>query len=125
MEKDIEKWVGDQVKKAGGLWLKFTSPGNAGVPDRIMVYMGRTDYIEFKDDYGCLSKLQEAQIRNLREHGATTHVIYGMKGAEEFWAWMSQVMESSYRCNIFTEHWGNRGRRKKNDRAQKETGNNE
>lgn len=39
-EKDIERKLVKAVKTAGGLALKFTSPGYAGVPDRIVLMPG-------------------------------------------------------------------------------------
>jgi hypothetical protein len=35
-EKDIEKYLKDKVKKAGGIAYKFISPGNNAVPDRLV-----------------------------------------------------------------------------------------
>ncbi|KRK49022.1 hypothetical protein [Secundilactobacillus kimchicus] len=37
IENDIEKYLNQQAKKFGWLSLKFVSPGNAGVPDRILI----------------------------------------------------------------------------------------
>ena len=39
-EKYIEKRFREAVRDAGGLALKFTSPGYAGVPDRIVLMPG-------------------------------------------------------------------------------------
>ncbi|MGC5220863.1 VRR-NUC domain-containing protein, partial [Escherichia coli] len=39
-EKDIENYLRDQVKKIGGIAYKFESPGNAGVPDRLVLLPG-------------------------------------------------------------------------------------
>ena len=39
-EKDIESRLRKDVKAAGGLALKFVSPGYAGVPDRIVLMPG-------------------------------------------------------------------------------------
>lgn len=43
-EKLIERKLRDAVKQAGGLALKFTSPGFTGVPDRIILMPGRRAY---------------------------------------------------------------------------------
>ena len=37
-EKDIEKVLVAEVKKLGGRAYKWTSPGNDGVPDRIVIF---------------------------------------------------------------------------------------
>ena len=40
-EKDIEKYLRDEIKKVGGIAYKFVSPGNSGVPDRLVLLPGR------------------------------------------------------------------------------------
>lgn len=50
MEKSVEQYLRQQVKKAGGLALKFVSPGFTGVPDRIILMPGaRVYFAETKD----------------------------------------------------------------------------
>ena len=50
MEKDIERYLIFEVKKRGGLALKFISPGFTGVPDRIVMFPnGKIAFIEVKD----------------------------------------------------------------------------
>lgn len=39
-EKDIEKYLREQVKKLSGVAYKFISPGHNGVPDRMVVLPG-------------------------------------------------------------------------------------
>lgn len=39
LERDFEKKMTDLVKRLGGLCLKFESPGNTGVPDRLIRLM--------------------------------------------------------------------------------------
>ena len=39
-EREIEEWLREQIKNLGGKALKFTSPGNDGVPDRIVFLPG-------------------------------------------------------------------------------------
>lgn len=36
-EKDVEQYLCKRVKEMGGKAYKFVSPGNAGVPDRLVV----------------------------------------------------------------------------------------
>ena len=47
-EKDIEAHLVKQIKRLGGLCYKFVSPGQAGVPDRIIFYKGKTILVELK-----------------------------------------------------------------------------
>lgn len=68
-EKDIEKYLRDKVKAAGGRAYKFVSPGNTGVPDRIVLFpSGRIVFVELKAPGKKpteLQKLQHERIRNL------------------------------------------------------------
>ena len=83
MEKDIEKWLGDQVKNLGGLYYKFVSPGNRGVPDRIIVVPpGFTMFVELKTDKGRTSAIQDVQIKRLQRVGAPVRVVKGRTDAE-------------------------------------------
>ena len=40
LEKELEKKFTEAVKKCGGIAFKFVSPGNAGVPDRLVILPG-------------------------------------------------------------------------------------
>lgn len=83
LEKDIEKWLGDQVTNMGGLYYKFVSPGNRGVPDRIIVFPpGVTIFVELKTDKGRTSAIQDVQIKRLQRVGAPVRVVKGRADAE-------------------------------------------
>lgn len=85
LEKDIEKLFRDEIKKAGGKAYKFTSPGNDGVPDRIvMLPDGRIVFVELKTDTGKLSRLQELQCRQIAELGQTVRVLHGLSEVRGF-----------------------------------------
>lgn len=48
-EKNLEKRLTADVKKLGGMCLKFVSPGFTGVPDRIVLMPGcRIWFVELK-----------------------------------------------------------------------------
>lgn len=83
LESRVEEWLKGQTEKHGGMYLKFVSPGNIGVPDRIILYQGRTYFVELKQDHGVLSEIQKAQIRRMLQCGAHVSVVYGKHGAEE------------------------------------------
>lgn len=83
-ENVTEQWLGKKIKAMGGLWLKFTSPGHAGVPDRIIILDGVTVYVELKTARGALSEIQKAMFYQMNKHGVSIHVIYGHDGAEKF-----------------------------------------
>ena len=85
LEKDIEKLFRDEIKKAGGKAYKFTSPGNDGVPDRIvMLPGGRIVFVELKTDTGKLSRLQELQCRQIAELGQTVRILHGLAEVRDF-----------------------------------------
>ncbi len=85
LEKDIEKLFTAEIKKAGGKAYKFTSPGNDGVPDRIvMLPDGRIVFVELKTDTGKLSRLQELQCKKIAELGQTVRVLHGLVEVRDF-----------------------------------------
>lgn len=84
-EKEIEKILVTEVKRLGGRAYKWVSPGNAGVPDRIVIFTGRPPvFAELKTDTGKLSVLQMAQLMRLADLGQQTRVIRGITGLKEF-----------------------------------------
>ena len=77
-ESDVEKYLVQGVKQVGGRAYKFVSPGNSGVPDRLVVLPGgRIEFVELKTETGRLSKLQRHQIKLLNELGCATYALYG------------------------------------------------
>lgn len=76
-EKQIENYLREQVKKMGGKAYKFVSPGNAGVPDRIVVLPGgRVIFVELKSPEGRLTVLQQAALGHLRRMGCDAYAVY-------------------------------------------------
>lgn len=85
LERDIEKVLVDTVRTAGGRAYKFTSPGNDGVPDRIVCLPGGKIYfVELKTNTGRLTQLQSMQIKRLRDLGQQVYVTKGISGVCEF-----------------------------------------
>lgn len=84
-EKEIEALLRDGVKRLGGIAYKFTSPGNSGVPDRLVVFRGRAPiFVELKTKAGRLTELQEVQIERLRSLGQDVRVLYGKDDVLKF-----------------------------------------
>ena len=84
-ESQIEARLVRGVKALGGRAYKFVSPGNTGVPDRLVVLPGgRIIFVELKTDVGKLSPMQIRQIDFLRSRGVPVRVLYGMEAVEEF-----------------------------------------
>lgn len=85
IEKDIERWLGIQLKKLGCIYMKFVSPGNDGVPDRIVVLPGGSViFVELKAKKGVLMANQRVQVARLRKQGALVFVITGLLEAKLF-----------------------------------------
>jgi len=81
-ERDIEKYMRQEVEKMGGMFLKWVSPGNDGVPDRIAILpTGMVVFIELKAEDGRVSQLQEWWIRKLRDRRCIACVVRGMEEA--------------------------------------------
>jgi hypothetical protein len=82
-ERDTEQWLRKKVEQMGGMAYKFTSPGNAGVPDRLVVFPGGLIYfVELKTSKGSVKPIQKWQQDKLRAMGCHVVTIYGMEGAK-------------------------------------------
>ena len=87
-EREIESRLRDGVKKLGGLCYIFVSPGNRGVPDRIVLLPGgAVHFVELKTEVGRLSKIQRAQLKRMERLGVQVEVLYGPSEVDEFLAY--------------------------------------
>ena len=85
LESRIEELLVRKIKRAGGWALKLVSPGNAGVPDRLVLLPGgRVIFVELKTETGRLSPLQVDAHRRLRELGMDVVTLYGRDQVLEF-----------------------------------------
>ena len=85
LEREIEKKLVDGVRKLGGRAYKFVSPGNDGVPDRIVVLPDTAPmFVELKTESGKLSSLQKVQITRLEKLGQNVRVLYGLEDVKRF-----------------------------------------
>ena len=75
-EKTIEQKFRAAVKAAGGLAVKFASPGFDGVPDRLALLPGgRMAFVEVKAPGKKPRPLQLARHRQLRQLGFKVYVL--------------------------------------------------
>lgn len=84
-ERGIEAYLRDQIKRLGGIAYKFVSPGNAGVPDRIVLLPGgRVVFVELKAPGKQPTPLQLRQQKRIRNLGFQVLVIDSKAGVDEF-----------------------------------------
>lgn len=84
-ESELEKILVNEVKKLGGRAYKWVSPGNDGVPDRIVIFPEeRPIFVELKTDTGKLSALQSVQLKRLDDLGQPVEVVKGINGLSQF-----------------------------------------
>lgn len=82
LEKQIEAKLGRALQRRGALFYKFVSPGQPGVPDRIIVMPGgRCVFVELKAETGRLAKIQQWQIGRMREQGLDVRTVRGWSEA--------------------------------------------
>jgi len=86
MERDVEQYFVNEAKKQGALALKFISPGNSGVPDRLVIRSdGGVEFVELKSSTGKLRPLQTKVIKLLEYYGQTVTVISSKKEVDRYW----------------------------------------
>lgn len=84
-ESSIETRLVRMVRDRGGLCFKFVSPGNPGVPDRIVITpAGRTVYVELKTEIGRLAAIQKWQHEEMRKRGADVRTLKGLDQVKAF-----------------------------------------
>lgn len=89
-ERDIEKWLREKIQQLGGVAMKFTSPGNDGVPDRIAILPGgRVWFVELKREGEKPTAVQKWQLEQLRKMGCNVALIIGKQEAR---AWIRDVI---------------------------------
>lgn len=75
-EAKIETFLTKEVEKLGGLAVKFTSPGMAGVPDRLLLLPGgRVAFAEVKASGKTLRPLQLKRKAQLEGLGFQVYIV--------------------------------------------------
>lgn len=93
-EKQIEIYLRDQVKKIGGVAYKFISPGNDGVPDRLVCLPhGVTAFVELKAPGKTPRPLQQLQLKKLMGLHQNVFVIDSLELTDIFIDWAVREVE--------------------------------
>lgn len=75
-ESVIERNLVTEVKKRGGLAVKFVSPGLDGVPDRLVLFPGgKMAFVELKALGKTLRPIQEKRARQLTALGFRVYCV--------------------------------------------------
>lgn len=121
-ESEIERWLVEQVRRLGGIADKFVSPGNPGVPDRLVVMPGgRVYFVELKTEIGRLSNIQKWQRQRYRNLGVDFRVIKGKQEAKEF---INEICTTRLSENSISEdHQHKAGRAVSSDGSRQDGGN--
>lgn len=84
-ESTLECRLVREVERIGGLAPKWVSPGNRGVPDRLVILPnGRTVYVEMKAPGKPLEPLQEHWKRKLLKLGHRHYKIDSVEDIDRF-----------------------------------------
>lgn len=84
LESRIEKELKTKIEAIGGKAFKFSSPGNNGVPDRIVLYKGTSYFVELKRPGEDLRPLQKVVSKRFKKLGFKVHVIDSLEKVGEF-----------------------------------------
>jgi len=81
-ERDVEAALIAAVQAAGGLALKFTSPGRRSVPDRVVILPGLpVTFVECKAPGAKLTAAQAREHKRIENAGGRVFVIDSVDAA--------------------------------------------
>lgn len=84
-EKQIESYLVKQTKALGGRAYKFVSPGNDGVPDRMVCFPGsRIAFVELKAPGKKSRPLQTLQQKRLLDFGVFSLFVHCSTNSKNF-----------------------------------------
>lgn len=85
LEKSLERRFRREAEARGWICLKFVSPGNAGVPDRLVVdHFGNVSFVELKRGKSAkVMAMQKWWNKRLRSMGAAAFFVRDAASMEE------------------------------------------
>lgn len=73
-EKNTEKYLREEIRKLGGIAYKFVSPGQTGVPDRLVCLPGgKVFFAELKSEGRKSTPVQKRQQEKLKALGFSVY----------------------------------------------------
>ena len=91
-EKELERKLVKAVRDSGGLAVKLVSPGLAGVPDRMVLFMGgRIAFCELKAPG---EKPRPLQLRRMEQLQALGFRVYVVDNVEKIGEMMREIHSS-------------------------------
>lgn len=89
LERDVERRLRLGIKALGGKAYKFSSPGNNGVPDRIVLIQGKCFFVELKRPGQDLSPRQRAVRKDFKKLGFE---VYKLDTIDDVAKFLEEVM---------------------------------
>lgn len=83
-ENKVERYLNSEVERIGGLTRKWVSPGNDGVPDRLVFFNGEVWLVEVKTTDGRRSPTQIREHNRLKKVGVDVLTLYGHTDVDDF-----------------------------------------
>lgn len=74
-ESTIENKVCKYAEQKQFIHFKLSAVYNAGIPDRLFLYKGKSFFIEFKTKTGKLNKLQQYTINSILNNNISVYII--------------------------------------------------
>jgi hypothetical protein len=99
-EGKVEDHLFKQCKKLDFVCLKFTSPANSGVPDRVIIGNGLTVFLELKAPGEVPRALQYEVINEMISHGAIVRVADTKTLVDEL---LAEIVTGSVRSPLLLE----------------------
>lgn len=95
-ESEIERYLVSRVKGLGGKAYKWVSPGNRGVPDRIVIlpWSFHSLFVEVKAEGEKPSAQQRAKHRELKKLNRCVEVVDSFAAVDTFLVLHSKVMHT-------------------------------
>ena len=91
-EKAIEKYLVGEVRRQGGICLKYSNPNVTGYPDRLICLShGKMAWVELKSKGQKPTKIQSIRHEELKRLGFDVYVIDSKQGVDELISKLKEI----------------------------------